>query len=295
MDRLRWMALGAFAALAAAAVQCGYPDNYIFTNTGGAGGAGPGASSSSSTGQSSSSTGTSSSTTSSSTSGSNATSSSASGSSTSGGTCMVQHPGGGTCEYLPGLECGCSGSMKCSVVDEASGASACVSAGTTMSYNQCGVDTDCAAGLWCNHTTQACEPICQSTSDCTAEGGLCEPALQPDGKTPIPGLDVCAAHCDLVTAMPCGPGLTCIYQGTPKEFECTVSAGGAKHDPCNVDADCAPKLGCVDTGLGPECVSWCSPATSAGASGSAGCTSSQFCYSLTPAVSKGSTTYGICQ
>jgi hypothetical protein len=184
--------------------------------------------------------------------------------------------------------------MKCSVVDEATGKSGCVPAGATTSYDRCGVDADCAKGLWCNHATQACEPICQSSTDCTTEGGLCEPALQPDGKTPIPGLDVCASHCDLVTAVPCGSGLTCVYQPSFKEFECTVSSGTTKHNPCTVDADCASKLGCVDLGAGPECAPWCSPATNSGASGSAGCTGSQYCYALTPPIDKGSTSYGVC-
>jgi hypothetical protein len=179
--------------------------------------------------------------------------------------------------------------MKCSVVDEATGRSACIASGPSMSFDQCGVDADCAAGLWCNHTNGACQPICQSTSDCATEGGLCEPALQPSSTTPIPGLDVCAAHCDLITAQPCGTGLTCVYNRSSKEFECVASGGAAPTKACNSDADCAPTLGCFDDGLGTfRCFPWCTPTGQ-------GCGGAAFCYSLNPAVQKGSTSYGTCQ
>jgi hypothetical protein len=166
-----------------------------------------------------------------------------------------------------------------------------VVSGSTPSFNQCRTDADCAAGAWCNHTTQACQPICLNTANCAAEGGQCEPALQSNGTTPIPGLNVCAAHCDLVTAMPCGPHLNCVYQSSLQEFECVLSANGAKQSPCTADADCSATLTCGDDGFGTlECLSWCTPPGSHSAQGCAMGT----CSSLASPVQRGTTSYGIC-
>jgi hypothetical protein len=216
------------------------------------------------------------------------------GSSSTGGSCTVQHTGGGTCEYLPGHECGCSGGMKCSVVDDATGRSGCVASGSTPAFNQCSVDSDCAAELWCNNTTQACQPICGDTADCKTEGGLCEQALQNDGTTPIPGLNVCAAHCNLLSAQPCGPGLNCVFQ-TNKDSDCVLSMGATKHASCTVDSDCAQQLACIDLGLGdgPECLPWCTPPSNSGSANAQGC-GDGFCYTLTPPVEESSVSYGIC-
>jgi hypothetical protein len=206
---------------------------------------------------------------------------------------MVQHMGGGTCEYLPGYECGCMAPKKCGVVDEATGRSDCVLAGSTPSFSQCATDADCAAGAWCNHSSQVCQPICVNTASCTTEGGLCEQADQSDGKTPIPGLKVCAAHCDLVTAMPCGPHVNCVNDDTLHEFECVLSAGGKKHASCTANADCAPTLACIDTsglGMSGECLAWCTPPSSFGVQGC----STGFCNTLQSPVQKGSTSYGVC-
>jgi hypothetical protein len=268
------MAFG--AVLPALGAACAYPD-FMFGGGGGKGGDGAGGEPmGTSSAQSSS-----------------ASASASASSSSSGAPCEVQHPAGGTCEYLPGIACGCSGSKKCSVTNESTGISGCVFAGSTPDFGHCSSDGDCRPGSWCNHATTACQPICANNQDC-ANGGQCQQAFQTDGTTPILDLKVCAAHCDLVTAKPCGAGLTCVYLDTIQEFDCYHSLGAAEGGFCNgtMDSDCAPKLGC----FGDFCTRWCAPASFSGASGAQGCLSGELCYSLNSPINKTPTVeYGFCQ
>ena len=287
MAWIRWAAvLGAGGALAAHVGGCGYPDFKFASestgSTGATGAAGTGGTSSAShataTGSSGSGSG-----------------SGTSGSGGMGGGCTVQHAGGGDCEFLPGLECGCTAPKKCSIApgDEATGKSSCVFKGPQQSFTKCSTDGDCDAGAWCNHSTSACQPICLNTTDCASlGGGRCEQALMMDGKTAIPDLKVCAAHCDLITASPCGAGLNCVYQDAVMEFECVNSKGVKESDPCTTDADCTAPFGCNYplTSTHKKCLRWCAPAGMTDFT----CTNN-FCSAFSPPIKKSSTVdYGVC-
>ena len=255
---MRFVRLAIAVLLVAGTARCGYPTfGFAMSSSSGSGGTGAGPSSTSTSG---------------------------------GPTCEVKHAGGGTCEYLPGLACGCGDGMKCTIVDETTGESACDFSGDTQTFYRCTTNADCADGAWCNHTTSACQPICVNDADCANQGGgQCAPALQTDGVTPIPSLKVCAAHCDLVTANPCGPDLNCIYQDKLQEFECSRTKGLLEFTSCNKDSDCAQTLGCNKG----QCRAWCTPATLDGATGSDNCTDG-ICYAFNPPIMRGDTVYGEC-
>jgi hypothetical protein len=232
MSRLAWIAVGAVGATVAVGA-CAYP-NFVFdgsTGTGAQGGAG-----STSTG------------------------------STGGAACKVTHPGGGSCEYLPGEECGCSApGQKCTVIDPATGESACLTAGTTQEYGACSSTVDCGKGSWCELSTSVCEPICVNI--CT-NGGSCVPAAQGTMSTAtIPGLDVCTVSCNLVTASPCGTGATCINltsssTGDTVGTVCIMSGLVPLGMPCSNGSNCGPGLVCVENEVdnATECSQWCSSA-----------------------------------
>jgi hypothetical protein len=233
MSRLAWISVGAAVAVGA----CAYP-NFVFDgSTGGQGGSGP------------------------TTTTTTTVSSTTSGTGGSAPACKVTHPGGGTCEYLPGEECGCSKPEKCTVIDPKTGESQCLSAGTTPDYGACSSTTDCADGSWCELSTSVCEPICSST--CT--GGTCVHAAQATtGTATIPGLDVCSASCDLVSASPCGAGATCVNltdsNGDTVGSECIMSAMIPLGMPCALASDCAAGMVCTEdlTDDNTECSLWCS-------------------------------------
>jgi hypothetical protein len=182
------------------------------------------------------------------------TTSSASSSGTGGGgACPGLHPGGGTCEYAPGHACGCAATEKCSVVDAKTGKAGCVPAGTTPIFAPCGADPECAAGAYCSASSGVCLLLCTSKAGCA--GGSCVEALDESGSSPIPGLDVCTANCDPITAAPCGPLVTCSYSTVHGELDCVASKGVLEGGNCSFANDCAPGLVCV----GNACRRWCTP------------------------------------
>jgi hypothetical protein len=263
MSRLAWMAVGAAIALGA----CAYPD-FVFNGSTGTGGTtattGHGASTTTTT------TG------------------------TGGSMCVVKHPGGGSCEYLPGQECGCSDpSQKCSVIDPTSGESTCVTAGTTADDDTCTSTTDCMAGSWCELSTSVCEPICSGTSSCAS--GTCVEAAQSDqGTATIPGLDVCSVTCDLVSGSPCGASATCVTVMTSTgttTTECAKSGDVQLGDPCSTTQDCAAGGVCTEDPVTStaNCSQWCrdgeDPCPAMG----------ETCHNFTsPSVTVGGHDYGYC-
>jgi hypothetical protein len=186
--------------------------------------------------------------------------SSSSGSSSSGDVCMVTHKGGGTCEYLPGSGCGCGGFKKCSVVDDTTGASDCVTVGANPlpAWAKCNGDADCQGGTWCDYRNKTCKTICNGAGDCP-KGAQCISAKQMDGVTDIPGLKVCTAHCDPEAASPCGANVTCEYDLPITEFDCFASNNLMAGVNCTVSAECAAGLVCVKIVNTSQCYPWCHP------------------------------------
>jgi hypothetical protein len=246
-------ALAALAALAFAA--CGYP-SFTFNGTGGATttitGAGGTTSSTSATGGGGAGGGTTTTTTTTTTTGTGGM----------GGSCDVLHPGGGTCEYLPGAECGCEQAQKCGVINETTGEAKCVLIGANPLpvWSKCNSDGDCAAGTFCDHGTSVCKKICNNVGECPS-GAQCIPAIKKNtASTEIPGLKVCTAHCDPMNGSPCGSNLTCYYDVAEAEFDCSATKKLGPGASCQFAGDCDKGLVCVGTqGGGSTCERWCHP------------------------------------
>jgi hypothetical protein len=114
-------------------------------------------------------------------------------------------------------------------------------------------DQACAAGAYCSASTSVCVPLCTSKAECA--GGFCVAALDASGTSPIPGLDVCTADCDPLTAAPCGPQVTCYYDAKHGGLDCIASKGSLEGAVCSFVNDCAPALACI----GGTCRRWCTP------------------------------------
>jgi len=171
-------------------------------------------------------------------------------SSTSGGA-------GAACSVLDDTSCGAS--SKCSVEDPGTGAVGCVAVDVkpVAAFDLCFDDAACPAGTWCNLLTSVCSPFCRSGAspgDCKA--GTCIPATDGNG-TNIPGIEVCTAHCDPVTASPCGAGASCDYDPVDG-FDCAAAGLSAEYGACVQSTDCGQDLVCVTDGsIGGTCMYWC--------------------------------------
>ena len=278
-------------ALAAAALlvgACGYPtfsfvpagttsttgESTTTTGTGGAGGTGGGSPG---------------------TGGDPATSSisSAASSGTGGGpACVVTHKGLGTCEYLPGSECGCPDpTTKCAVIDEETGASDCIKIGMSPhpAWSSCDTDNDCGVGTWCDLQRHVCKPICNTIDECP-DGAHCVPVPRSTGVMTIPSLKACTSHCDPESAAPCGSGLTCFHDSAD-EFDCEKSQSKVQGAPCQASADCFKGLLCIGSGQTYTCEQWCHPVNAPGG----GCVGAKsYCSSFQMAVMYNSAIYGYC-
>jgi len=177
--------------------------------------------------------------------------------------CNVVHPGGGSCEYLPGQACGCPTNQKCSVTDETSGASSCILYNVNAAaFSKCTSDGDCNVGHWCDKTKSLCRPICISSGDCPS-GAQCLEAISPGTKQPIPGLKVCTSHCNPMNGSPCSSEFTCVYSSSILEWDCTLSGAQGVGVSCASSADCKAGLACVGSNNNYKCERWCHPANDA--------------------------------
>jgi hypothetical protein len=223
-----------------------------------------------------------------------ASSSTVTASGTGGGapTCVITHKGKGTCEYLPGMQCGCTDpTMKCAVTDEATGEANCIPIGIApaAAWSGCDTDNDCAATTWCDLDLHVCKPICNTTGECPS-GAHCVPVLQSTVNSPIPSLKACTAHCDPQSASPCGAGLTCFHD-TTGEFDCVRSGNKVIGASCTYADDCGKGLLCIGSAMVFTCEKWCHPADAIGG----GCPGDKFyCSSFSTAVTYNTDTYGYC-
>jgi hypothetical protein len=201
----------------------------------------------------------------------------------SGGTiCVVSHPGGGTCEYLLGKECGCDFDKKCSVTKEDTGESQCINIGGLQQGQLCSSDSTCAAGFWCDHFTSTCEKICNVTADCG--GGVCTTAPNTTLSASIPGLEICTANCNPITGQSCGNNTTCTLDPSLNVFDCFVTGNKTEGQACAKLRDCGKGLVCLGTN---KCAQWCAVA--------ADCKDGKTtCTLFNPPVKVGTTSYGYC-
>jgi hypothetical protein len=96
-------------------------------------------------------------------------------------------------------------------------------------------------------------PFCDNNNQCGS--GSCVSATDDQGKS-VPGVKVCTAFCDPVSADPCGMGATCVQDTSVLQFDCYRSGGQPiGGTTCQVDQDCVK--GGVCSSLG--CVQWCEP------------------------------------
>lgn len=213
-----------------------------------------------------------------------------------GAPCIVAHLGGGTCEYLPGLECGCAAGERCTVVNETLGESGCVSveAGAAPAWSACASDAACGAGTFCDHETGACKPVCSSSNECP-QGAVCHAARGADGNK-IPGLALCTAHCDPASGAPCGAGLACDFTDDfgSAELDCYASGGLGPTAACQGPHDCANGLVCVDDGTSKTCKRWCHPVDESAPNLDCFSIGSFICSGLSQTVIQDGETYGVC-
>ncbi len=206
--------------------------------------------------------------------------------------CVVTHKGKGTCEYLPGMECGCPDpTTKCAVTEEKTGESSCIQIGVTPTpaWSGCDTDNDCAAGTWCDLNSHVCKPICIVEGDCNP-GAHCFPMLQSTVNTPIPSLKACTAHCEPQAGSPCGPGVTC-FQDETGEFDCARSQNKVIGATCTLGDDCGKGLLCIGSMTMFTCEKWCHPADAF----SGACPfDKSYCTSFSTAVTYNGAQYGYC-
>ncbi len=149
-------------------------------------------------------------------------------------------------------------------------------------YEACSDDTKCPAGTWCDQRTFTCAPFCTTAGACG--GGDCRGAS--NGTQDIPGVDVCTAHCDPETAVPCGIGATCAYDDKSLDFDCFASGGTGLNGSCQSSTDCAKSLVCGVSGSVGTCLQWCKS--------DGECPGIQICDQFDPAFSYNGTDYGYC-
>lgn len=207
--------------------------------------------------------------------------------------CEPTHMGGGECEYLPGSQCGCSSTEKCSVTNESTGQSSCILAGSLGTAQKCTSDGSCQAGSWCDHFTETCAKICSSTSPCP-QGGKCIQAVTVNSIA-IPSLQICTANCDPITASPCGPSVTCEFDTTTSvlAFDCFASGLKTEGQACTASVDCNKGLVC--RAATSTCERWCTPPGSAFPATPNNCSSAKpTCAAFSNHPTHNGVEYGVC-
>jgi hypothetical protein len=204
---------------------------------------------------------------------------------TGGGNCTPP-VAGGACDTSP--QCGCNSGQACVVVNQTTGSTGCVAAGSVQPAQNCSSGSTCIAGYDC--VGQACKKYCDSATDCGG-GQDCVQVSVTDSSgnsTPIPSMKVCTTGCALENpGAVCGSGLNC-YQAsqTSSATDCGPAGTGTGASGCSQTdpTTCAPGYVCLTDN---SCAHWCRVGMSDCPTGS--CANLQ-----TPPVING-VTYGICQ
>jgi hypothetical protein len=289
MSPTRLLSAAATAALPLAAAACVFSASVLMPESvDGQGGAGGSSTTTSDTGTTNAGTGSSD---------TSASSGSVAGTTSSSGStiCPVTHPGGGECEYLPGQECGCSSTEKCTILEESTGKSHCLKAGDLGTGQECISDAACQEGTWCDHFTGTCERACNVVGDCVI-GAKCVSAQNDTTGAAIPGLLICTANCEPIKAPQCGTGTTCAFDSSTavQGFDCFVSGGKTEGAVCVAAKDCNKGLVCTK-GATSTCQRWCTPVGTTFPATSNNCTSTRpKCIGFATPFIRNSVEYGTC-
>lgn len=157
-----------------------------------------------------------------------------------------------SCTLWPEGSDGCGPGDKCSVVNETTGRTECVPAGSHPPWARCLADSDCRDRTWCDHGSGVCKPVCESEANCPT-GASCIAATMAGGG-PIVGLQICTAYCDPRNPLSCNQsnGTTnCLYGSNG--FDCFWSGNGLFPDTCSDFLECGPPQTC----FGGSCRAWC--------------------------------------
>ena len=178
-----------------------------------------------------------------------------------GGTAGSAGAGGALpeCTHL-GQQDTCGADRKCTIVDPNTGTLGCVASGSTPDFGACTSNEECATSSWCDDATGVCRPICQDAETCAqllGGGSVCAPTTQ--GGHPVVGnLQVCTAHCNPTTNVPClgGPNVavSCAWRSARNDWDCVLSGGKADGEACTDGWECSPGLLCApDHTCQPPC------------------------------------------
>lgn len=160
-------------------------------------------------------------------------------------------------------QCGCAANETCDVTNRMSGATSCITAGTTTLGRPCDATGECAAGLACIYG--ACRPYCKTPRSKCAVGGtdLCVEMVDGANK-PLTNMAFCTINCDpRVPSAVCGSN-AChwfpTYYAPAKVSDCNFGGTAGHTQTCNGDGDCLPGYACVPepgNASRSECQRWC--------------------------------------
>lgn len=188
--------------------------------------------------------------------------------------------------------CGCTAAQKCAVTDDNVGTMTCITAGLGGAWSKCNTNKDCDAVTWCDKILSVCKPICDGNPQCPLHA-QCLPAVQSDGVAKVNGLTVCTAHCDPVTAAPCGTNTTCFYDFNAVEFDCSTTLNLGENITCTAANKCAVGLVCAGPAGNKLCKQWCTPIDMANTNSSCP-VDRPYCDPVSVNVNYEGTDYGIC-
>ncbi len=201
------------------------------------------------------------------------------------GNCATVAPNN-LCGLIP--QCGCAAKQTCDVTNYTSGATSCVSSGTSPQGNYCKTTADCATGLTC--VGGACRPYCSTAGQaCTGSGlGDCIQLTNTSSQN-IPNAKVCTVTCNLLSPTSVCGANNCTYWQDLKKSDCIEAGSALEYGDCSVNF-CAKGLVCVRSGLSDVCMKWCRVGTNSD------CGLAQTCQNLLGANAPlmSGTTYGLC-
>lgn len=162
-------------------------------------------------------------------------------------------PPSNKCGLAP--QCGCAANETCDVVDDTTGAVACVAAGAGALGTACTTAGagSCAVGLTC--VEAACRPYCAFA------GGACSGPGVSTCYDATPTRKVCGIACDPhAPSAACGTN-ACDYVVATKVVDCRAPGAKKAWDRnCTAPAGCKPGLSCITWAGDPtiiECEPWC--------------------------------------